>query len=177
MGSSKRSKRTSKASAATRSYSERARTDGTSKLRETSRDGYKVLVDDETSLRMAEIRQGGTKPELIVRKLVSSLGHRYRISNRDLPGSPDLANRSRGWAIFVHGCYWHRHRGCKLATTPKRNAEFWLAKFERNVERDRRVIRELRRDGFGVLVVWECETRKPARLLARLGRWLGLRSR
>lgn len=130
-----------------------------------------MLVDPATSRRMADIRQHGTKPELIVRRIVTALGHRYRVKNRDLPGSPDLANRSRGWAIFVHGCYWHRHEGCRLATTPKRNREFWVAKFERNVARDRQAVRDLEELGFAVLVIWECETRTPDSVLGRLADW------
>jgi len=93
-----------------------------------------------------------------VRRILYSLGHRYRVQNRNLPGSPDIANRSRRWAIFVHGCYWHRHAGCKKATTPKRNSEFWKAKFERNVQRDASAVRELEAMGFRVVTVWECET-------------------
>jgi DNA mismatch endonuclease (patch repair protein) len=117
---------------------------------------------------MAGIRQKGTKPELIVRATMTVLGHRYRVENRDLAGSPDLANRARRWAIFVHGCFWHRHPGCRLASTPKRNADFWLAKFERNVERDRAVVSSLEEIGFTVVVVWECETRTPEQLATRL---------
>ena len=142
--------------------------------KETSRrDGFTLRTDTETSARMANIRQSGTTPELAVRQIVSSLGHRYRLYNKDLPGSPDLANRSKGWAIFVHGCYWHRHKGCKRTTTPKRNRDFWEAKFARNVARDKRVIRQLRRDGYRVLVVWECQTKTPERVAMRVERLLG----
>lgn len=136
-----------------------------------ARDGFLISVDAETSLRMADIRQHGTTPELVVRRLVTSLGMRYRVKNRDLPGNPDLANRSKRWAIFVHGCYWHRHPGCKLASTPKRNRDFWVAKFERNVVRDRAATAELHHLGFDVLLVWECETREPVQTLERLRRW------
>ncbi len=92
------------------------------------------------------------------------MGLRFRVRNRDLPGSPDIANRSKKWAVFVHGCFWHRHVGCSRATTPKRNAEFWAEKFERNRERDRSVVREMRKMGFTVAIVWECETRDEVRL-------------
>jgi len=141
------------------------------KLRTVAREGHEIVVDAETSLRMAGIRQRDTKPELIVRKIVTALGHRYRVQNGTLPGRPDLANRSRSWVIFVHGCFWHRHRGCKRTTTPKRNREFWEAKFDRNVARDKRVQKELRADGFRILVVWECETREPEKLLKRVRGW------
>ncbi|MCC6998053.1 MAG: DNA mismatch endonuclease Vsr [Deltaproteobacteria bacterium] len=106
---------------------------------------------------MGGIRQKGTVAELAVRRIATNLGLHYRVSNRDLPGSPDLANRSRKWAIFVHGCFWHRHEGCPRTTTPRRNREFWVAKFEANVARDARVQSELRRLGYAVLVLWECE--------------------
>lgn len=139
-------------------------------------DGHRVLVDDETSARMARIRQKGTKPELIVRKIIYELGHRYRIDNRDLPGSPDIANRKRGWAVFVHGCYWHRHPGCPKSTTPRRNRAFWKAKFRANVERDRRAVRQLRRLGYRTMVVWECQCEREAVLRRRLDRWLDANS-
>ena len=138
------------------------------KTRWVVREGHTIEVDDETSARMAGIRQRGTKPELIVRRLLTMLGHRYRLETRDLPGRPDVANRSRRWAVFVHGCYWHRHPGCRLTTTPKRNTEFWQAKFDRNVARDARVAEELAEMGYRVVTVWECETRKPDALLAQL---------
>ncbi len=120
-----------------------------------------LRVDPITSRRMSLIRQAGTTPELRVRALLTALGARYRISNRDLEGSPDLANRSRKWAIFVHGCFWHRHPACKRATTPKRNRRFWLEKFEANVRRDHRARTSLVRLGLHVVTVWECESERP----------------
>jgi len=135
-------------------------------------DGYRIVVDEETSARMGRIPQKGTKPELIVRRLIYEGGHRYRVENRDLPGSPDIANRSRGWAVFVHGCYWHRHPGCVKATTPRRNRAFWEAKFQANVERDRRAVRELRRMGYRTIVVWECQCSREVILQRRLQRSL-----
>ncbi|AKT41823.1 uncharacterized protein CMC5_060340 [Chondromyces crocatus] len=119
-----------------------------------------MKVDAKTSARLGAIRQHGTAAELAVRAALNGLGIRFRVQNRDLPGSPDIANRSRRWAIFVHGCFWHRHEGCKRTTTPTRNREFWLAKFETNVARDARVVDELRQRAYAVLVVWECETRQ-----------------
>ena len=131
-------------------------------------DGHDVVIDADTSIRMGNIRQKDTKPERIVRRILHMLGHRYRTRNRDLPGSPDIANRNRRWAVFVHGCFWHRHSGCRKTTTPKRNAEFWAAKFARNVERDRDAALTLREHDYEVLVVWECETEKPEQLYRRL---------
>jgi len=119
---------------------------------------------------MRRQRRRDTKPEILVRRLLHRMGHRYRIRNRDLPGSPDLANRSRRWVMFVHGCYWHQHPGCPRATVPRRNRDWWLAKFEANRQRDRRKEEQLRSDGFRVLVVWECETRDLEALEERLGR-------
>ena len=107
---------------------------------------------------MSRQRQKDTKPEILVRRLLHRLGHRFRVGNRDLPGSPDAANRSRRWAVFVHGCYWHAHEGCPRHTIPKRNREFWMEKFRANRERDQRVAGELEADGYTVLTVWECET-------------------
>lgn len=127
----------------------------------TRREGFELETDAETSARMAGIRRSGTRPEQIVRQLLSGLGLRYRLANEDLPGSPDLANRSARWAVFVHGCYWHRH-DCKAATTPKRNRDFWEAKFARNVARDARAEAELDAKGYDVLTVWECETKGDA---------------
>jgi DNA mismatch endonuclease (patch repair protein) len=118
----------------------------------------RLIVDPRTSARLGRIRQHGTSPELRVRSLLHSLGRRFRVHNRDLPGSPDVANRSRAWVIFVHGCFWHRHAQCEKATTPSRNRDFWLAKFETNTVRDARVQEEVRQLGYLVVVVWECQT-------------------
>src|SRR5262245_31208823 len=123
---------------------------------------------------MAGIRQKNTAAELAVRRELAELGQRYRVINRDLPGSPDIANRSRQWAIFVHGCFWHRHTGCKRTTIPTRNREFWEQKFVANVARDRRAVSALRRRSYKVLVVWECQARDQAQLRTRLARWFNL---
>lgn len=120
---------------------------------------------------MARVRQTGTQPELVVRKVITKLGQYYRLKNRDLPGSPDLANRSKRWAVFVHGCFWHRHPDCAKTTTPKRNREFWKDKFEANLARDKSVARELTELGYRVLVVWECETEQSDELEAKLRDW------
>jgi DNA mismatch endonuclease (patch repair protein) len=108
---------------------------------------------------MSRIRQRDTAPELSVRKVAYAMGLRYTTKNRDLPGSPDLANRSKKWAIFVHGCYWHRHVRCSRTTTPKTNQGFWLAKFVRNVERDAQASSALKKRGYRVAVIWECHAR------------------
>lgn len=117
---------------------------------------------------MGRIRQSGTEPEMAIRRAVATLGLRYTVQNRDLPGSPDLANRSRRWAIFVHGCYWHRHAGCHKATTPRTNTEFWLSKFSRNVARDEAARTELERRGYRVLTFWQCELEASRGVSGRL---------
>src|SRR5262245_56966390 len=115
---------------------------------------FGLVIDATTSARLGRIRQRDTAAELIVRAMVHGLGFRFRISNRDLPGSPDLANRFRRWAIFVHGCYWHSHPGCPRATVPKRNRAFWLAKFRANRLRDERVVAMLRGQAYRTLIIW-----------------------
>jgi DNA mismatch endonuclease (patch repair protein) len=127
-----------------------------------------VRTDAKTSMRMALVRQRDTTAELAARRALHALGHRFRVRNRDLPGSPDIANRRRHWAVFVHGCFWHRHQGCPRTTTPKRNRNFWSEKFQANQERDRRALTQLRRLGYKVVVVWECETECPEVLVRKL---------
>ena len=133
---------------------------------EKTKDGHRIRFDRATSERMAGVRRHGTSPERVVRTILTELGHRYRVTNRGLPGSPDIANRSRRWAIFVHGCFWHRH-GCAATTTPKRNRAFWQAKFRRNVERDAARQEALRDLGYRVVVVWECETKREVPKVVR----------
>jgi DNA mismatch endonuclease, patch repair protein len=124
----------------------------------------------EISARMARIRRAGTTPELRVRRYLSSRGIRYRTKNRDLPGAPDLANRSRKWAIFVHGCFWHQHAECKSATIPKSNQGFWRAKFTANTIRDASARGLLEGMGYTVKTVWECETVNVAGIRRAVGR-------
>lgn len=128
--------------------------------------------DAETLRRMTQQRQADTRPELAVRSLLHRLGYRFRKSNRDLPGSPDAASRSRRWAVFVHGCFWHQHPGCPRATVPKRNRQFWKDKFAANKKRDQRVEKELRDADYNVVVVWECEVEDLELLATRLVREL-----
>lgn len=110
---------------------------------------------------MKAVRRSGTGPETAVADALRGAGVRFRRNTRALPGSPDLSNARRRVAIFVHGCYWHHHSGCRYATVPKRNRRFWLAKMAANKLRDRKKASELRRLGFRVITVWECETRRP----------------
>jgi DNA mismatch endonuclease (patch repair protein) len=117
---------------------------------------------------MSLVRQRDTSAELAVRSALHRLGYRFRLQRRDLPGSPDVVLPRHRVAVFVHGCFWHRHPGCSRATTPKTNTEFWLAKFVANEARDRRVAAQLEAAGWRVLVVWECQTKDNRALTDRL---------
>lgn len=121
---------------------------------------------------MAAIRRENTKPELLVRRILWSLGVRYRLHAKDLIGRPDIVMRPQKRAIFVHGCLWHLHEGCKHVRIPKSRPDYWPAKLARNKERDRRNIAELRRQGWTVEVIWECETADIDRLKQRLSQIL-----
>lgn len=122
------------------------------------------LTPSERSKRMSRIRSQDTKPELALRRALHRLGLRFRLGGAGLPGKPDLVFPRYKVAVFVHGCFWHRHAGCKVATTPKSNSGFWTEKFQRNVERDRRVTSELEAHGWKVLVAWECDLSARSRL-------------
>jgi DNA mismatch endonuclease (patch repair protein) len=124
---------------------------------------------------MSRIRSKNTKPEIAVRKAAHALGLRFRLHRRDLPGTPDLVLAGRRTAIFVHGCFWHRH-GCGRATPPTSNIEYWTAKFERNVQRDARNAAELRKLGWRCVRIWECETTDPKKLAGVLRRKVATRS-
>lgn len=126
------------------------------------------LSKSHRSWNMSQIRARDTKPEKIVRSLLHRMGYRFRLHRRDLPGSPDIVLPRHHVVILVHGCFWHRHEGCRFAYTPKSRREFWVAKFKQNLERDRRVRSELEALGWRVEIVWECETRNIDELVARL---------
>lgn len=126
-----------------------------------------TLTKPQRSALMAKIRSKDTKPELAVRSLLHRLGYRFRLHRRDLPGSPDIVLPKHRTVIFVHGCFWHRHAGCRHATTPATRARFWRLKFEGNMARDRRVKAALRRGGWRVVTIWECDVK---RLVERPGR-------
>lgn len=131
------------------------------------------LVSPDRSALMARIGPKDTRPELVVRRLLHAMGRRFRLHRRDLPGTPDIVLPAVKKAIFVHGCFWHRHASCSKATTPKTRREFWTEKFNRNIDRDRRKEGELRELGWDVCTVWECETHNLERLELRLRDWLG----
>lgn len=132
------------------------------------------LTKSRRSWNMSRIKGRDTKPELAVRSILHRLGLRFRLHRRDLPGRPDIVLPKFKTVVFVHGCFWHRHRGCRFAYTPKSRSKFWGTKFDENIERDRRNLRDLARLGWIVLVVWECETRDPVKLANRFREHFGL---
>ena len=108
---------------------------------------------------MRKIGSKNTKPELLVRKMLHRKGIRFRLHAKDLPGKPDISNKSKGFAIFVNGCFWHQHKGCKRANIPKSNKSYWLPKLNRNVERLNDNIKQLKNLNWKVFTIWECETK------------------
>lgn len=151
---------------------------------ETEKTGYRAtpsprgdIVPPATrSKMMRAVGQRGTEPEMVVRSILRSLGVSYRVNCRSLPGSPDISNRKRGWAVFVNGCFWHGHRNCSKTKggssfrVPEGNRRYWAEKFEQNRRRDATKCRELRSLGLRVAIVWECEFSCPGRLEDRLVR-------
>lgn len=125
-------------------------------------------IERVRSALMGRVRGKNSKPEIVVRRLAHALGYRFRLHGRNLPGTPDLVFPRLRKVIFVHGCFWHRHRGCYRTTTPKTRAKFWAEKFKRNIERDTRKETQLRALGWDVLVLWECETFDMSTLSVRL---------
>ena len=126
------------------------------------------LSSQARSLLMSRVRTRNTSPEIIVRKMAHALGHRFRLHRRDLPGTPDIVFPKLRLALFVHGCFWHRHPGCMRATIPEANFEFWKRKLDRNVERNREAVSDLVANGWRVQAIWECETKDSVILSRRL---------
>ena len=114
-------------------------------------------VSEQRSRNMSAIKSKNTKPEIAVRKLLHSMGYRFRLHRKDLPGSPDIVLPKYKTVIFVHGCFWHRHQNCKYASTPKTRQEFWEAKFRDNINRDKLNQENLSSKGWKIIIVWECE--------------------
>lgn len=126
-----------------------------------------IMSKEKRSWIMSRIRDRDTKPEKRVRSLLHGMGYRFRLHRKDIPGRPDIVMPKYATVVFVHGCFWHRHRGCKYAYQPKSRVEFWKEKFRKNVERDKRKTRELKRLGWRVLIVWECELEEPIKLIRK----------
>ncbi len=122
------------------------------------------ITKERRSWNMSRIRSKDTTPEMRVRSFLHRKGYRFRLHDKKLPGSPDIVLKKYRTAIFVHGCYWHRHTGCKNAYSPKSRVEFWEEKFRQNVERDQTKERLLYDAGWNVLTVWECETKSPEQI-------------
>ncbi|WP_421917024.1 very short patch repair endonuclease [Mesorhizobium sp.] len=134
-----------------------------------------TLSTSERSERMARIHGRDTKPEMVVRRLLHGMGYRYRLHRGDLPGKPDIVFGKRKKAIFIHGCFWHRHDdpNCRLARLPKSRLEFWGPKLAANAQRDELKQDALKRLGWNVLVVWECELRQSEQLENKLRQFVG----
>lgn len=119
-----------------------------------------TITKEQRSRNMAAIRSVNTIPEIYLRKLLFSKGYRYSINFKKLPGHPDIYLRKYNTAVFIHGCFWHRHEGCKYSSTPKSKVEYWNKKFEMNINRDRVVKEELKNANVKCLVIWECSIKK-----------------
>lgn len=126
-----------------------------------------VLTPEQRRRNMSQIRRKNTRPEKVLRSLLHRAGFRFRLHCKELPGSPDIVLPKYAAVVFVNGCFWHRHKDCRFSTVPATRTEFWLKKFADNVERDRQHANALRRGGWKVVVVWECELRKDAELVLR----------
>ncbi|WP_111748844.1 very short patch repair endonuclease [Salinisphaera orenii] len=133
-----------------------------------------VLTPKQRSYAMSQIRGKDTKPELVLRKSLHALGFRYGLHSSNLPGKPDLVFRRYGAVCFVNGCFWHRHSGCRYMTTPANRQEFWEAKFDANVARDRRDQSRLMDTGWRVAVIWECQLKRHQLpdTVHQLSRWI-----
>jgi len=131
------------------------------------------LSKERRSANMARIRSKDTTPELALRKLIHGLGYRFRLHRRDLPGKPDLVFPSRKKVIFVHGCFWHQHPGCREGRVPGSRLEYWGPKLQRNQQRDALAQASLEEQGWRCLVVWECELKEISAALRRVRKFLG----
>lgn len=133
-----------------------------------------IVTDAVRSRMMRAVKQSNTAPEVEVRRILRALGLWFSVCNRDLPGSPDLANRRRHWAVFVHGCFWHGHKNCRRTTSlsPRKNASFWAQKFRENRQRDAKSCRRLRALGYKVVIIWECALPNRSAVSQRLRRVL-----
>lgn len=132
-----------------------------------------TMTPEQRSERMSRVRSKDTKPELEVRRLVHSLGYRYRLHGNDLPGHPDLVFRKYRKVIFVHGCFWHRHAGCPRCRMPKSRLRFWKSKLNANKKRDLANQDELKKMGWHFMIVWECELAHKNDLASAINAFLG----
>lgn len=121
------------------------------------------LTPEQRHKNMSSIRSRNTKPEILVRQYLWSHGYRYRLNSKKLPGKPDIVLAKYKTCIFINGCFWHGHEGCKYYTIPKSNTEFWLSKVARNRQRDQQVLQKLETMGWHCITIWECELKKEKR--------------
>ena len=119
-----------------------------------------IVSPEQRSKNMSAIHSKNTKPEIFIRKLLFSEGYRYRIAEKSIPGHPDIFLRKYNTAIFIHGCFWHRHQHCKYASTPKSHVDFWQKKFDDNIRRDSIVKSKLENNNIKYIIIWECTVKK-----------------
>ncbi len=131
-----------------------------------------IFTRQKRSEIMSSVKSKDTKPERLVRSLLHKMGYRFRLHVAGLPGKPDIVLPRHGKVVFVNGCFWHGHKGCCRGKAPKSNTEFWIEKIGKNVERDTRIYRKLRKDGWQILIVWECQTRNMSKLTSRLATFM-----
>jgi DNA mismatch endonuclease vsr len=131
------------------------------------------ISPEQRSQNMAQVKSKNTKPEMLVRSLLHRMGYRFRLHIKTLPGHPDVVLPRYKAVIFVHGCFWHRHEGCKRATMPATRTEFWRKKIDGNQSRDRRNLTALEELGYRCLVIWQCEMKDIEALKMRLSEFLG----
>ena len=131
-----------------------------------------IFTAEKRSEVMSRIRGKDTGPERMVRSMLHRAGYRFRLNVAELPGKPDIVLPKYGAIVMVHGCFWHQHKGCRDGRIPKNQRKFWKKKFERNIANDQRNIRKLRRLGWRVIVVWECQLKNPEKVLARLEKFI-----
>ena len=130
-----------------------------------------IISEERRSWNMSRIRSKNTKPEMVVRSMLHRMGFRFRLHDRKLPGNPDIVLPKYKTVIFVHGCFWHRHEGCKYACIPKTRIKFWEDKFKGNIARDKRSKSELQALGWNVIVIWECELSDSESVFNKLARY------
>lgn len=138
----------------------------------TSVMGVDLLTREHRSWNMSRIRSRNTSPELTVRRILHRMGYRFRLHYKHLPGHPDIVLPKFKVVIFVHGCFWHRHKNCSNCTTPTANRRFWLEKFQGNVVRDKKNQRALKKSGWRMLVIWECQAEAEEKVRRMLGRFM-----
>ncbi len=130
------------------------------------------LTKNARSWNMSRIRSKDTKPEKIVRSMLHRIGYRFRLHRKDLPGKPDIVLPKYKTVIFIHGCFWHRHKGCKRCTTPSTNQKYWIPKLEHNVVKDKTNQKVIKKSGWKPIIIWECETKDLVKLSKKINKAL-----